>query len=75
MCEGVRNPPPTKDDSPKGAPVDLLREHITSRKNWGAYVGLASEVHRSVGADADEFLAHIRARLDRALGRDEEDND
>jgi hypothetical protein len=46
-----------------------LEEHVASRKDWGRYVELATEVHRSVVSEAHEFLAAMRGRLDQALQR------
>lgn len=47
----------------------LLEEHVTSRKDWGRYVELVTEVRRSVVSDADEFLADMRTRIQEALQR------
>lgn len=45
----------------------FLAEHIASRKDWGTYVELVSQVRRSVVEETDDFLAHIHVALDKAL--------
>ena len=49
----------------------LLREHIDSRRGWGAYVVAMTKVRRSVVAETNEFLTDIHVRLRQALERDE----
>lgn len=44
----------------------LLEEHIASRKDWGRYLTITTKLHRSETERADDFLAHIRARLKEA---------
>ena len=48
---------------------DFQDEHIASRKDWGAYVDLTTTLHRKTVAQVDEFLAQLRARLERVLGQ------
>ena len=48
------------------APFNLRDEHLASRKEWGAYINLTTVVHRQTAAQADEFIARIRARLEKA---------
>jgi hypothetical protein len=49
---------------------DLQDEHFGSRKAWGAYINLSTVVHRQTVAQVDEFLAQLRARIERAMRRD-----
>jgi hypothetical protein len=47
-------------------PPDFLTEHIESRKNWGRYVTMASDIRRSASSEVDAFLKDLRARIDAA---------
>ena len=49
----------------------LLKEHIDSRKGWGAYVTVMTQVHDSVATDTRRFLADMRRGIDSALRRTE----
>jgi hypothetical protein len=51
----------------KREPIELLEEHIASRKEWSAYVELVTKVHRSVASEADAFLTDLRTRIELAL--------
>jgi hypothetical protein len=56
------------DDTPR---INLRDEHIASRKDWGAYVDLKTEVHRREVAQVTQSLAQLRARLEQAtLGKE-----
>lgn len=48
------------------APFDLRDEHLASRKEWGAYISLATVVHRRTAAQTEEFIAQVRTRLEQA---------
>jgi hypothetical protein len=50
-------------------PVNLLHEHIGSRKSWGEYVRLMTNIRFSGVQRNDEFLAALRARVEEALKR------
>lgn len=50
--------------APRPRRVDLRDEHIAGRKDWGAYVGLTTALHRRTVAQANELIAQVRARLD-----------
>jgi hypothetical protein len=54
-------------DEAKPEQIDFLAEHIDSRKEWGAYVDLMTRIRRTGAAQADEFLAGVWRRLERAL--------
>jgi hypothetical protein len=47
--------------------IELLEEHIASRKEWSAYVELVTKVHRNVASEADQFLTDLRTRIELAL--------
>ena len=45
--------------------IDLVEEHMASRKEWGRYVRVITAIHRSDIARNAEFLVRIRAALER----------
>jgi hypothetical protein len=61
----IVRPFPVATDTTR-APFDLRDEHLASRKAWGAYNNLTTVVHRQTAAQADEFIAQLRTRLQQA---------
>jgi hypothetical protein len=49
--------------------TDFLEERIASRKDWGAYVEIASSLRRSSSSQIDALLADLRARIADAMRR------
>ena len=47
-------------------PLNLLEEHIASRKDLGDYLNVTTALHRARIARTDEFIREICARLERA---------
>jgi hypothetical protein len=56
-------------DTAKRQPEPLLKEHIGSRKEWGAYVELMTRIRENRVAQVDEFVADLRTQIKRALRR------
>ena len=48
------------------APIELLDEHIASRKDLGDYLTVRTALRRAQVARTEEFLTEICARLERA---------